>query len=64
MLTALYSQEGQPSPSLLLLQIISASSKEQQQSDLEHHMHWSCYLFANIKKVTGTQLLVRIMAFT
>jgi hypothetical protein len=46
-----------------LLQLISASSRAQQQSDLEHHVHWSCHLLAHIRKVAG-QLLVGASAMT
>jgi hypothetical protein len=56
LLTDLHSLAGQSSPSLQLLQLISASSRAQQQSDLEHHVHWS--LLAYISNVTGAQLLV------
>ena len=67
MLTDLHSvhcPEGQPSPSVQLLQLISASSKAQQQSDLEHHVHWSRHLLAYIRKVTGAQLLIGDSAMT
>jgi hypothetical protein len=64
MLTDLHSLAGQSSPSLQLLQLISASSRAQQQSDMEHHMHWSRHLLAYIRKVTGAQLLVGASAMT
>ncbi len=51
-LTDLHSQEDQLSPSIQLLQLISASSRVQQQSDLEHRVHWSRHLLAHIRKVT------------
>ena len=64
MLIDLHCPEGQPSPSVQLLQLISASSKAQQQSDLEHHVHWSRHLLAYIRKVTGAQLLIGASAMT
>jgi hypothetical protein len=64
MLTYLHSQEGQPSPSMQVLQLISACSRAQQQSDLEHCVHWSRHLLEYILKVTGAQLLVGASAMT
>ena len=64
MLTDLHSQDGQPSPSVQLLQLISASSRALQQSELEHHVHWSLHLPAYIWKVKGAQLLVGASAMT
>ena len=64
MLTGLHSQAGQSSPSLQPLQLISTSSRARQQSDLEHHVHWSRHLLAYIRKVTGAQLLVGASAMT
>ena len=64
MLTDLHCPEGQPSLSVLPLQLISASSRAQQQSDQEHHVHWSRQLLAYIRKVTGAQLLVGASAMT
>ncbi len=64
MLNDLHSQEGQPSPYMQLLQLISAVSRAQQQSHLEHHVHWSRLLLAHIRKVTGAQLLVGASAMT
>jgi len=64
MITDLNSQKEQPSPSVQLLQLINASSRAQQQSDLEHHVHWSRHLLAYIQKVTEAQLLIGASAMT
>jgi hypothetical protein len=53
MLADLHRLEGQPSASMLLLQLIHASSRAQQ-----HHVHWSRHLLAYIRKVTAAQLLI------
>ncbi len=63
-LIVMHSPEGQSPPSVQLLKLISASSRAQQQSDLEHHVHWSRHLLAHIRKVTGAQLLVGTSAMT
>ena len=51
MLTDLHSQKGQTSPTVQLLQLLNESSRAQQQSDLEHHVHWSRHLLAYIQNV-------------
>ena len=57
-------QEEQQAPTEQFLVQLSESSRAQQDADRQHYVHWSRHLLANIRQVTGAELLIGASAVT
>ena len=57
-------QEEQQAPTEQFLVQLSESSRVQQDADRQHYVHWSRHLLANIRQVTGAELLIGASAVT
>jgi ribonuclease HI len=56
--------EEQQVPTVQFLMKLGQSCRAQQVADLQHYVHWSRHLLANIREITGVDLLVGASAVT